>query len=313
MKEEQKGPEGSEALLSAWMKTATDFWGSMMKTWPETSPPFETPPPSEEGEAAKVKMKEAMDSVLKSWQVLSSILESPVLLETVSKGIHSLPEAVSKMSRVAFEGYFNLQKQWLERMGRTGKSTEADQSGGLDQEPMKTWTQMYEKEFRPFFAMPQLGLTRFYQERMAQAVDQFNLYQAAMEDFYQLLYGPMEKSNRGLQEKLTSLADEGKIPEDFQEYYRLWLKILEGHYMTLFKSSEFTQTLAETLQATENFMEARQGVLEDLLRSLSVPTHKDMEELYQELYLLKKKVKELEKKWADGQTEKKKPVKKQLV
>ncbi len=269
---EEKGPEGSEALLSSWMKTADDFWSSMMKTWPGFSPSDEASPAT-----------------------------------------HSLPETVSKMFRLAFEGYSDLQKQWLGYAGRVGKSTEASKGEDVDQEPFKVWMQMYEKEFRPFYAIPQLGLTRFYQERMAQAMDQFNLYQAAMGDFYRLLYQPMEKSNRVLQEKMASPAEEGKVPEDFQEYYRLWLKTLEGHYMTLFKSSEFTQTLAETVKAMENFMEARQAVLQDLLKSLSVPTNKDMEDLYQELYLLKKRVKELEMKLTDDPMKKKKPTKDKLL
>jgi len=116
-----------------------------------------------------------------------------------------------------------------------------------------------------------------------------------------------------IQEKLASLSEEGNAPENFQEYYRLWLKTLEGHYMTLFKSAEFTQTLAETVKATENFMEARQAVLQDLLKFLPVPTHKDMEDLYQELYLLKKKVNELEMKLTDGRTKKEKPTKDKLL
>jgi polyhydroxyalkanoate synthesis regulator phasin len=36
-------------------------------------------------------------------------------------------------------------------------------------------------------------------------------------------------------------------------------------------------------------------VLEDILRMLPVPNQKDMDELYKEIYLLKKKVKTLEK------------------
>jgi len=289
MKEEQKGPEGSEALLSAWMKMANDFWGSMIKTWPGFSTSDGGSPAAEKEDKAQVKMKEAIDSV------------------------PSLPETVSKISRFAFEAYSNLQKQWLDYMGRIGKSTEGSKAEDVNQGPLKAWMQIYEKEFRPFFAMPQLGLTRFYQERMAQAMDQFNLYQAAMGDFYNLLYRPMEKSNRVLQEELASLAEEGKAPENFQEYYRFWLKTLEGHYMTLFKSSEFIQTLAETMKATENFMEARQAVLQDLLKFLPVPTNKDMEDLYQELYVLKKKVKELEMKLADGPTKKEKPAKDKLL
>jgi uncharacterized protein YukE len=294
MEEEQKeqeasGHQASEALFSAWMKAANDFWDSMTKTWPGFSPFEEAPPVAEMEDKAQVKMKEAMDSV------------------------HSLPETVSKMSRLAFEAYSNLQKQWLDYMGRIGKSTDGSKAEDVDQEPLKAWMQIYEKEFRPFLAMPQLGLTRFYQERMARVMDQFNLYQAAMGDFYNLLYRPMEKSNLVLQEKLASLTEEGKAPENFQEYYRLWLKTLEGHYMTLFKSSRFIQTLAETMKATENFMEARQAVLQDLLKFLSVPTHKDLEDLYHEMYLLKKRVKELEKKLTNDPIKKRKPAKDKLL
>jgi len=307
MTQEQKGPEGPEALLSAWMKTATDFWGSVMEAWPETSPSFEAPPPSEEGEAAKVKMKETMDSVLQTWQVFSSIMKSPDLQESVSKGVNALPEMALKMSRVAFEGFFNLQKQWLNRMGRIGRSGEAFKFEDLDQGPYKAWMEMYEKEFSQLYNFPQLGLTRFYQERMSQAMDQFNRYQASMGEFFHLLYLPLEKSNHVLREKMAALAEGGKLPENFQDYYRIWLKILEGHYMTLFKSPEFTQTLAKTLEATENFMEAKQAVLQDLLQSLPVPTNKDMDDLYRELYLLKKKVKELDKKLQDGRLEEKAP------
>jgi class III poly(R)-hydroxyalkanoic acid synthase PhaE subunit len=300
---EQKGPEGPEALFSAWMKTATDFWESMMKDRPEPPPSYEAPPPSGEGDEASIRMKEARDSIQKTWQVFSSVTKSPDFLESVSKGVNTLPEIVLKMSRVAFEGFSDLQKQWLDRMGRIGRSTEAYKFEDLDQGPFKAWMEMYEKEFKPFYDFPQLGLTRFYQERMAQAMDQFNRYQASMGEFFNLLYLPMEKSNHVLLEKIAALSEEGNLPENFQDYYRLWLKILEGHYMTLFKSPEFTQTLAETIKATENFMEAKQAVLQDLLQFLPVPTNKDMDDLYRELYLLKKKVKELDKKLQESQLE----------
>jgi polyhydroxyalkanoate synthase subunit PhaE len=305
MNQEQKGPQGPEALLSAWMETATAFWGSMMKAWPETSPSFEAPPPSEEEGAANERMKATMDSVQKTWQVFSSIIRSPDFLESVSKGVHTLPEMVLKMFRVALEGFSNLQKQGLDRMGRIGRPGEAFKFEDLDQEPFKAWMEMYEKEFSQFYTFPQLGLTRFYQERMTQAADQFNRYQASMSEFFHLLYLPLEKSNRVLREKVAALAEGGKLPENFQDYYRLWLKILEGHYMTLFKSPEFTQTLARTLEATENFLEAKQAVLQDLLQFLPVPTHKEMDDLYRELYLLKKKVKELDKKLQEAQLEQK--------
>jgi polyhydroxyalkanoate synthesis regulator phasin len=45
----------------------------------------------------------------------------------------------------------------------------------------------------------------------------------------------------------------------------------------------------------EAFSVAKNQFLQDLLQSLPVPTHKEMDDLYKELYALKKKVKSLEK------------------
>jgi polyhydroxyalkanoate synthesis regulator phasin len=44
------------------------------------------------------------------------------------------------------------------------------------------------------------------------------------------------------------------------------------------------------------FSAAKKEILQDFLNTLPVPTHKEMDELYKEIYLLKKRIKELEKK-----------------
>ena len=87
-------------------------------------------------------------------------------------------------------------------------------------------------------------------------------------------------------------------PEEFKDYYRRWLKVLEGHYMTLFKSPEYTRTMSHTLNALEDFTLAKQELLAEALEALPIPTHRDMDELYREVYLLKKQVKDLSKKMA---------------
>ena len=105
----------------------------------------------------------------------------------------------------------------------------------------------------------------------------------------------MEKSFKVMQEKLEALTEEGKLPETSQDYYRMSLKILEGHYMTLFKSPEYTQVLGKTLDAMEEFAVAREEILQDIIQSLPVPSNKEMDDLYKEIYELKKRVRQLEK------------------
>jgi hypothetical protein len=123
----------------------------------------------------------------------------------------------------------------------------------------------------------------------------FNIFQAAVSEFISVLYLPLEKSFPVMQERLTELADGGKLPQQFKDYYGLWVKILEGHYMSLFKSPEYSQTVARTLDAMAEFMVARRRTLEDTMQCLPVPTQRDMDELYKEIYTLKKRIRELEK------------------
>jgi polyhydroxyalkanoate synthesis regulator phasin len=45
----------------------------------------------------------------------------------------------------------------------------------------------------------------------------------------------------------------------------------------------------------EDYMVARQELFRDTLQTFQMPTNKDMDDLYKELYRLKKRVKQLEK------------------
>jgi polyhydroxyalkanoate synthesis regulator phasin len=59
--------------------------------------------------------------------------------------------------------------------------------------------------------------------------------------------------------------------------------------MELFKQPEFHDALRKTIEALNGFYRARQDVINDMLRSLSVPTQDDLDELYKEIHALKKR------------------------
>ena len=149
---------------------------------------------------------------------------------------------------------------------------------------------------KQFFNIPQLGLTRFYQENINQATDKFNQFQGSLCEFLHLLYLPVERSIKVMQDELTALAQKEPLPEDAKFYYNKWVKTLEGHYMTLFQSSEYMQCLGKTIDSLNHYVSARQSVLEDALKVLPVPTNTDMDDLSKEIYELKRRVRALEKK-----------------
>lgn len=285
---------GIESFFEAWMKATTDYWTSVSKMWSAASEDIERSAPSTKKDKGRVQ--ESMESALQMWRTLSSFVGEPDATGSFYQGLNALPEIVMKMAQTGWERFFDLNRQWMERAGKIGQKPEAYKFEKLDQDLFEAWTEIYEEEFKKFINVPQLGLTRIYQERVGRFVDKSNLFQAAMAKFMYLLYLPMEKAFRVTQEKIEEASKEGKVPESSQDYYRMWLKILEGHYMTLFKSPEYTQALGNTLDAMEEFVAARTEFFQDILQVLPVPTNKDMDDIYRDLYELKKKVKQLEKK-----------------
>lgn len=283
-----------ELMFADWMKTATAFWGPMASMWTRATEANSVI--TEEKNEKKSKIQKTLETAQKTWKALFLAMIEPETMETLFKGSSALPEILLEMAQTNLNSFIHLQQQWLEKAGKVEESTKAYKFEDLDEDAFKAWTELYEKDFRKFLNLPQVGLTRFYQEKMIRSVDKFNIFQTAMAEFLRLLSLPMEKSFQVMQEKMAELAEEEKLPEDSKEYYQMWIKTLEGHYMTLFQSPEYTRALNKTLDSLSEFSAVKKEILQDTIQhTLPVPTQKEMDELFKEIYLLKKRIKALEK------------------
>ena len=288
--DKQNGAQTADTLLSAWIKSTADFWGSMLQNWTKHDAAGDG-----SARAEKSRTQESFETVFNSWQTLSSVAGDPGAMEAFSNLGRAMPEFLLQMVQAGWRSYFYLQQQWLEKAGRIGESTRAFNFDNLDEEVFKAWTEMYEKEFRQFFYIPQLGLTRFYQEKVSATLDKHNRFQSQYAEFMHLIMLPVEKTFKVLQQQLSDLLREGKLPENSNDYYKLFIKILEGHYMSLFKSPDYVTAMGKTLNAFEDFVEARNAIAQDVLKAMAMPTQNELDELYKEMYQLKKRIKMLEK------------------
>lgn len=294
MNENEQNKSGPETLFADWMKTSTAFWESMASMWPAFNTASAVTPDSKRDDKTS-RFQKSWESTQKTWKAWSQIITEPETMKTLFEETGTLPEIFLKIAQTGLNSFVHLQQQWLERAGKVQESTKSYTFENIDEDALKVWTKLYETELRKIFNIPQLGLTRFYQEKMIRTIDKYNIFQTRVTEFFRLLSLPMEKSFQVLQEKLVALADEGNLPEDSKVYYQMWIKILEGLYMTLFQSSEYTRILNKTLHSMSEFSEAKKDLLQDtLLYTLPIPTQKEMDELYKEIYLLKKRIKELE-------------------
>jgi hypothetical protein len=241
MNEKRVEKEDPQTLLSDWMKTTNDLWSGIFRTWADAVGTYRSPAASKKD--APGPAKGSMDTAMKSWQAVFAAMSEPEILDSLLKGTGIMPGILMKMTQTSLAGFLQFQQKWFERAGRVGKSAEAYTFEDLDENAIRAWAEIYEKEFRQFLNIPQLGLTRFYQEKMNRALDKFNVFQTSVAEFFRLLYLPVTRSFGVLQEKIAEMAVAGDLPEDSKTYYQMWIKILEGHYMTLFQSPEYADIL----------------------------------------------------------------------
>jgi polyhydroxyalkanoate synthase subunit PhaE len=290
MADEGKSSPFHKSPIFPWLQTAADMWLNLAKNIPPNSDTT-----LQAQTAVQNRFTQQLETNLNLLKSFSRMMSEPESASAAANTVNALPEILLKMAKSGFDAAVQIQNHLMEKAGKIGKRTEAYNFDNLDQEVFKALTDIYEKELRQYLKIPPLGLTRFYQERFNEMLDKQNLFETTLAEFLSILYLPMEKSFKVLQEKLQQMAEEGHLPMETKESYGIWLKILEGHYMNLFKSKEYTDALHRTLNRLEDFIIARNEALQDFLQLLPVVTHKDMDDFYREFHLLKKRVKELEK------------------
>lgn len=292
MDSKDKKQTGAEEMFADWMKSATDFLGGLTKMQPGWPDMFGSTADTPKGPAQK--SKKAWDSGTKYFQALFSSFSNPENLSGVFKGMDAVPGFMTSITQQTWDGFLELQKQWMERASKTGQQTKAYNFDDIDQDTFKTIREIYENEFQKFLKIPALGLNRFHQEKFNRLIDKHTLFQTSLAEFLYVFSIPLEKASAVMQENIEQMAEQGDINHDFKDYYNMWVKVLEGHYMTLLKSSEYTQVMDNTIKSLVQYKEAKNDLLCDVLQQqFPVPTNRDMDELYKEIYLLKKKVKEL--------------------
>jgi polyhydroxyalkanoate synthase subunit PhaE len=278
--------------LTDWEKMMKEFWQPLQNQWGDLFKASGT----QESIQFKGRAGEYLQANAKMWQTMLGALSAPEAMEHFQKATQITPDIALGFAQTCLQSFTSLQTQVGEWIQKRGASLSAADIQELDREFIKKWSDIYENEFSRYLKIPQVGLGRVYQERMLQATDKMNAFQTVLSEFLLVLAKPVEKSLTSLQEKLAEMTEAGPFDEKSKTYYNLWIKLLEGHYMELFKNQEYTASMAKVLGALNEFVEARQIVVNDLLKQLNVPTHQDLDELAKEIYLLKKRMREYEKK-----------------
>jgi hypothetical protein len=237
-----------------------------------------------------------MAMAMKNMQAFSKNMATPESISSLLSGVGTMPEILAQVAGSSFSSFMEIQKKIMEQVGKLKDAGEAYRFEDLEENPFRIWHEVYEKELRRYFHIPQVGLTRGYQEQWNETIDKYNILQTHAAEFLRLLGLPFERSVTLLQEKVGEMAEAGVMPEDTNVYYQMWIKVLEGHFMKMFQEPEYVQTLSNTITALADYASARNSMLEEIAGMLPVAKQSELDELAREVHELKKRIRRLDKK-----------------
>ena len=299
MNEKQSQDTSGKDAFMQWTESMSEMWGGVMRLWfPDggRDDDEKSGKDDETDQGAADRIRDSVAAALKNWQTFSGALAEPESLDGLFKGVGAMPEVLAQFAQTSLNGFMEIQQKILDHANRLGEYVDADTFAHMDENFFETWTRIYEKEIQRYLKIPKLGLVREYQERISESVDAYNRFQVTLNEFLRILSVPVSRSFVVLQEQVGELADKGELPEDGRAYYDMWIKVLEGHYMALFQTPEYTNILGKTLNSLTEYKTTRNAVIEDMIGGLPIPTRSEIDSLYQEIHRLKRRLRALEKK-----------------
>lgn len=295
MSKDNNAESSSNQTFNELMGKTTEFWSAMTKTWIENAGSFSKASDNSDGSGFPSMNWETLVS---AWKSGGEIFDQKNI-ESFFYGVNSVSDNFSKLMKSNWTSIRNTQDQFMKSSESLKDSFSKYKIDGPGSEAFDLFQDIYQKEISKFFSVPQLGLTRFYQEKMMNLIDKFNLFQVNMFEFMYVLYMPFHEVFKTMNSMFSQ--DKEKLPKDFNDYYRVWIKMLEEKYMDLFRSTEYIHVLGNALQSLNDFLAARQSIIQDVLKMAGIPGEKDLDELYKDIYTLKKRVATLEKEQKNNQ------------
>ncbi|MCL1852739.1 MAG: hypothetical protein FWF88_06860 [Peptococcaceae bacterium] len=231
--------------------------------------------------------------ILDYYQNLSTGFLQPFMPEQL-KSIFALPFEDMTAIQQTFTNFF---KPWLEDsaelQGLYFKSLQGDKEAY--QEFLKAWAEVYKNSVSKLLNAPAVGASRESVEKMMKLLDYYVNFAVSFNEYTVMISALLSETMEKLLKHLVELQAEGKQPQTFMEFYKIWSSFNEQAFQELFVTDTFAKIMNETVSAGSKLKVMFDDYMQDLLAFLPLPNRREIDGVEEEVYLLRKRVKTLEK------------------
>jgi hypothetical protein len=154
------------------------------------------------------------------------------------------------------------------------------------------WLEFYQESLGKYLAAPQFGIPREAFQQINMAVASYHKFMEAAGNFLVRFSVPLKNSLDILQQ---AIIDRETTDEDFKsakEVYNFAVNILDKAYDDWLKSPEGVQGVVNIVEKYLEYKQNLNPVRDIWLKSFSIPTKREMEDVYKGIYDLKKKARQ---------------------
>lgn len=257
-------------LLNLWTDALTPLFAKPL-----------TPPTEEDIQAAQERWNETYQSVLSA---LFGSPPSPDSVEAVKAWTNMTGRNLNAAVQF-FQPLWQAAEGWPEVMEHLAKGD----SKGLMQ-GFGMLRKSYQDTLGKLLHLPSFGYFREVMERYNQAANAYMDFLASFQEYQALLLQTANRASEKLFHRLRELKLQGWDTDSFKTLYTAWWTINEQTFHELFHSEDFTSLLKEVLSRGLKFRQWSDALSDKILEMLSLPTKKDLEEIYQTVFNLRKEV-----------------------
>ena len=211
----------------------------------------------------------------------------------------------------AAESADKLYQPWIESAREMQallyKSLGGDQQAYIDFN--RQWQENFSASFGKILNIPQFSLNRDLMHKQLRSLDSLINYIIAMNQFGAAMIKVNQETLRRIITEYQQMLALGNNPKTYKEFYDYWWKSNEEAYLKVFATDEFSELLAQVLEAGINFKKEFDLVVEKQLEFLPYPKKTDMDSVYKTLDSMKREIRSLKKEITALREEKTKPCK----
>ena len=238
------------------------------------------------GEMPAKAMVENTEAFFKSWmegvQGAYSAGESPVGSEIQDKMMQSIVQNGSL--------YVQFMKSVFEAAQTTNAGEDSEEKlNEIHNKMSQHLLDLYQNSVGKYLAAPQFGIPREALQQLNNGVSAYHKFMGALGDFSVMFSKPLKRSMDVLRKALEDQEETGEGFNSARDVYNFAVKIFDKEYDVWLKSPEGVQSVANIVDKYLEYKQNLNPVRDTWFKSLSIPTKKEMADVYRGIYDLRKK------------------------